>query len=345
VKAVPDESLADRLSIGLLASTFPLSLINEVVEASGCADRRRRAMPARLTVYYVLALCLFVGKNYDQVMRLLLNGLAWRSRWTRRWDVPTTSAISRARTRLGAEPMRMLFCRVSGPVAAPWAADSWCAGLRLVALDATVLEMSATSNNASFGRMAANPESSQIRVLAVAECGTHALIDATFGDPAVSERVLGRRLLRCLKPGMLLLAGSPYWGSDLWRDAVGTGAQLLWEVPAHQFLPAGRSLADGSYLSWSEGIPLRVIEPDGAAVRLVTTLTDPWLAPAAELVIRYAQRWVMDTSLSWLNPDRQGSAIILRSKSPELVAQEIWALLCIYQAIRILTCQPSKPSA
>ena len=350
-RAFPDESLADRVSIGLLTSIFPMSLINEVVEAGGCADRRRRALPARLTIYYVLALCLFIGKNYDQVMRLLLNGLAWRSRWARRWEVPTASAISRARARLGAEPMRILFCRVSGPVAEPRARDSWYAGLRLVTLDGSTLDVSGTSDNAAFAGAAGRSRLPQVRVLAVAECGTHALIDATFGDPTVGEEVLARRMLRCLAPGMLLLAGAGYWDPELWRTAAGTGAQLLWEVPSRQALPVGRSLADGSYLSWPDGlagVPVRVVdlpagEPRSATepvtLRLVTTLTDPGQAPAAELAIRYARRWVMDTALSWVKPHQDGSRIMLRSKNPELVAQEIWALLCTYQAVRMLTCQ------
>ncbi|MGI8336052.1 IS4 family transposase [Actinomadura scrupuli] len=347
----PDESLADRVSIGLLTSIFPMSLIDEVVEAGGCADRRRRALPARLTIYYVLALCLFIGRNYDQVMRLLLNGLAWRSRGARRWEVPTASAISRARARLGAEPMRILFCRVSGPVAAPRARDSWYAGLRLVTLDGSTLDVSGTSDNAAFAGAAGRSRIPQVRVLAVAECGTHALIDATFGDPTVGERVLARRMLRCLAPGMLLLAGSAYWDPELWRTAAGTGAQLLWEVSSRQALPVGRDLADGSYLSWPDGlagVPVRVVElPAGgprpgtepAPVRLVTTLTDPGQAPAAELALRYARRWVMDSALAWVKSDQDGSRITLRSKNPELVAQEIWALLCTYQAVRMLTCQ------
>jgi hypothetical protein len=350
-KAFPDESLADRVSIGLLTSIFPMSLINEVVEAAGCADRRRRALPARLTIYYALALCLFIGKNYDQVMRLLLNGLAWRSRWARRWEVPTASAISRARARLGAEPMRILFSRVSGPVAAPSDHHSWYAGLRLVTLDGSTLDVSGTSDNAAFAGAAGRSPLPQVRVLAVAECGTHALIDATFGDPTVGERVLARRMLRCLAPGMLLLAGSGYWDPELWRTAAGTGAHLLWEVSSRQALPVGQSLADGSYLSWPDGPaggPVRVVElPAGepgpgtepAALRLVTTLTDPRQAPAADLAVRFAGRWVMDTALAWVKSDQNGSRIMLRSKNPELVAQEIWALLCTYQAVRMLTCQ------
>jgi hypothetical protein len=38
-------------------------------------EQRSRLLPARVVVYYVLGLCLFVGDAYEEVMRLLVAGL------------------------------------------------------------------------------------------------------------------------------------------------------------------------------------------------------------------------------------------------------------------------------
>ncbi|WP_433376379.1 transposase domain-containing protein [Streptosporangium sp. CA-115845] len=332
--------LADHLSIGILTSAFPVPLLDEVVLASGCADQRRRALPARLTIYYVLALCMFPDRNYDEIMRLLLNGLSWRSHWARSWEPPSVSAISRARARLGAEPLRVLFRRVAGPLPEPGAAGSRLAGLRPVSLDGTALTVPETRDNAAFGYPDESARLPCVRVVAMADGGTHSLIDATIGGSG-AQQALAPRLLRRLGPGVLLLAGPGARGAELWRQAAGTGTHLLWRTGGAGGFPVARRLGDGSFLSrpsgWA-GVPVRVIPLPGAG-RLVTTLVDPGGAPAPELVARYAERWVMDRALAWLRSDRSGAVLALRSRTPETVAQEIWALLCVYQAVRALTCR------
>ena len=66
----PDGWLPDRVSIGALTRTFPPELVDAVVAATGTREVRRRLLPARLVVYFVLALWLFRGRNcgYGQVM-------------------------------------------------------------------------------------------------------------------------------------------------------------------------------------------------------------------------------------------------------------------------------------
>ncbi|MFI6454711.1 transposase domain-containing protein [Streptosporangium amethystogenes] len=333
--------LADHLAIGILTSAFPVPLLDEVVLASGCADQRRRALPARLTIYYVLALCMFPDRNYDEIMRLLLNGLSWRSHWAKSWEVPSVSAISRARARLGAEPLRVLFRRVAVPLPEPGATGSRLAGLRPVTMDGTALTVPETRDNAAFGYPDESARLPCVRVVAVVDGGTHALIDATIGGSGAGRQALSPRLLRRLEPGVLLLAGPGARGAELWRQAAGTGTHLLWRTGKAGRFPVARRLGDGSFLSrppgWADAL-LRVIPLPGTE-RLVTTLLDPGRAPAPELVARYAERWVMDGALAWLRSDRSGAVVALRSRTPETVAQEIWALLCLYQAARALTCR------
>ena len=129
----PDGWLPDRISVGVLARAFPPDLVDEVIEATGTREQRRRLLPARLMVYFVLALWLFRGRNcgYGQVMAKLADGLYHRRRgedllagrldpdgWVdagagRRWRPPNISSLSRARDKLGADPLHMLFEQVA----------------------------------------------------------------------------------------------------------------------------------------------------------------------------------------------------------------------------------------
>ena len=90
-------------------------------------------------------------------------------------------------------------------------------------------------------------------------------------------------------------------------------------------------------------VTVRVIEytiDDGREVtgpyRLVTTILDPADAPAIELAAAYAQRWEIETAFDELKTHQRGPRAVLRSKSPDLVNQEIWGHLCTHYAIRSL---------
>ena len=79
------------------------------IEEAGVKERRNRALPARLMVYFALALWLDFGKGYVRVLTGLLSGLRWaRGGWVK-YTVPTDGAISLARGRLGDKPLKLLF--------------------------------------------------------------------------------------------------------------------------------------------------------------------------------------------------------------------------------------------
>jgi hypothetical protein len=168
--------------------------------------------------------------------------------------VPSTPAIAKARARLGPEPLALLFRRSAGPLATQETQGAWYRGLRVLSLDGTTLEVPDTpANAAAFGRppssrgeQAAFP---QVRLLAVAECGTHAIIQATIGPFTSGEVTLAPQVFGVLAPGVLLLADRGFAGFDLWRQAAATGASLLWRTKTNAVLPVLQALADGSYLS------------------------------------------------------------------------------------------------
>ncbi|MFE2433100.1 IS4 family transposase [Streptomyces sp. NPDC059373] len=353
VRAPAGERLSDRIAIGVLTRAFPRDLVDEVIAETGRVEQRSRLLPARVVVYFVLAMCLFFGQGYEEVARLLGEGLEGGRR---SWRVPTTAAIGRARRRLGAEPLRALFARVCRPVAVPETAGAWYRRWHLVAVDGTTLDLADTvANDDFFGRPGSGRGTGafpQARVVALAECGTHAVFGAAVGPLSVSEPVLSRQLFTHLRAGMLLLADRGFYGFELWQAARDSGADLLWRVRKSAALPVTRVLADGSYLSTVHAEPdrrsrrnpvvVRVIEytlartGDATVYRLLTTLLDPEEAPAQDLAALYAQRWEIETTLDEIKTHQRGPKLVLRSKYPWGVEQEIYGFLLVHHAIRQL---------
>ena len=361
VKPETDQRLSDHISLGVLTRVFPPELIDAVVAGAGRKELRHRLLPARVVVYYVLALALFSQASYEEVMRNLVEGLSWASGWARTWSTPTKAALFKARARLGPEPLQALFEGVAAPLGTGDTKGAFYRAWRLMALDGTCVDVADTpENDAAFGRpgtgrgqgVGAFP---QVRVVGVAECGTHALVDVAMGPFRHSEQALASEVLGSLGPGMLLTADRGFTGFGLWQQAAQTGADLLWRAKSNQDLAVEEVLEDGSYLSRifeivnfkrrGEGIPVRVItytiddlgRPQAQSrYRLLTTIMDPQAAPAAELAGLYDQRWEFETMLDELKTHQRGARMVLRSKLPEGVRQEVYGTLCVHYAIRWL---------
>ncbi len=92
-----------------MTRSFPPSLVDAAIQAAGKGKKHHRLLPARLVLYYVLALGLFSDSSYEEVMRNLVEGLAYQSGCKTRWVVSTKGAISQARARLGAAPLKRCF--------------------------------------------------------------------------------------------------------------------------------------------------------------------------------------------------------------------------------------------
>ena len=357
-KPESDRRLPDLVSVGLLMKVFPPQVVDEVVAACGRTEKRRRSLPARSMAYFAMGMALCSDGSYEDVLAFISDGLAWADREQSSGRLANKAAISHARDRLGPEPMAGLFARVAVPLASPHTPGSWLAGRRLVAIDGTCLDLPDTvANDGYFGRpgvmkgeRAAFP---QARVVAVGECGTHAIFDAVIGRYTESEPTLSNGLLARLTPGMLCLADRGFYSHAAWQTACSTGADLLWRVKANLGLHPVRELADGSYLAEvfdskndrarQHPTTVRVIEysiEDGRhnqdRYRLITTVLDPDDAPAIELAGAYSQRWELESAFDELKTHQRGPRAVLRSKSPELVTQEIWGHLCCHYAIRTL---------
>lgn len=363
VKPATDQRLSDQISIGVLTRVFPPELVDGVVAEAGRVERRHRLLPARVVVYYVLAMALFSDCSYEEVMRMLVEGLAWESGWRRAWEVPAKGSIFKARARLGREPLERLFEAVAGPVADARTVGAFYRGLRLMSLDGTCLDVADTpANEREFGRPGTGRGQGvggfpQLRMVALSETGTHAICGAALGPLSSSENALADTLLERLEPGMLCLADRGFYSFQRFQNARKTGAQLLWRVKANMVLPREQQLPDGSYLTriykdqkdqraGRDGELARVVEyqqlDDGARsdpeqrYRLIATMLDPEQAPATELGGLYHERWEIESALDELKVHQRGPRVVLRSKQPDGVYQEAYGYLCTHYAIRRL---------
>ncbi|MFJ1792531.1 IS4 family transposase [Kitasatospora griseola] len=382
---------AERAALGGLTRAFPPELIDQVLLDCGRVEQRSRLLPARVVVYFVLAMGVFAGRGYPDVARLLVNDLERERWWPHGRQVPTAAAIGRARLRLGPEPLRRLFQQTCPPPAASTTADAWYRGRRLVALDGTILDVPDTPPNAAhFGRSVGSTARTaprtparanrstlqepvsypQARVSALVECGTNAALAADVGPLSTHERALAEAIYPTLTRDMLVLADRGTTDPATWQAARAGGADLLWQVPGHLRLPLTARLADGSHLTGpatasgptgpaAPDVPIvptdrgrervcpaqvRVIDytldtdrRNAPPHRLLTSILDPAAAPAADLAARYAQQSRSGAALDHLTPPHP--ARTLRSRHPDGIEQEIFALLLLHRAF------PASPGA
>lgn len=365
-KALPAKvDVAHLISAGVLASVCPRTLIEEVLADTGKASQRERLLPAPAVVYYVMALALWREAPLEEVLRVVCEGLAWLGGGESDAVQASKSAISQARTRLGPEVMKRLAERVLRPLAAPGAPGAWYRGLRVMALDGSGMDVADEAANAEFfGYPSASRGQTafpQARVLGLVECGTHAVVAADIAPYRHSEQAMAARLLPAkLDRDMLVLADRNFYGFKLWQLAGASGAKLVWRIKSTLQLPVQKALPDGSYLSTlfdsadrarRSGQRVRVIDyalqdsatPTQESYRLVTNLLDPAAAPALELAALYHERWEIESVFDEFKTHLRANSTVLRSKTPELVQQELWGLLLTHFAIRQLMAQAAWP--
>jgi hypothetical protein len=287
--------LPDRVSIGVLARTFTNDLVDEVIDTADVREVRYRRLPARLVVLFVLACWLFMRSGYGLVLAKLVDALAVGGPGWGGWQSPTTASITKAKARLGPEPLRLLFDRVKGPQGTAITPGVFWRELRVVTMDGFTCDVSDTVENSAFFGRGANGSGTpnpypQLRSVALAEGGTRALIHAAYGPFRTGEQTLAVDVVTALRPGMLCLADRNFPSYTLWRQASADGAALLWRMSASFTLPV-----------------LEAAEQMSELFCLATTLLDPTTAPATELADLYPQRWQAGTVIGDISVPRSWS--------------------------------------
>lgn len=354
-----ESNFCQELRIEMIERALPTADIAQVLADEGVEAQRVRKLDLLLTVFVIVGMNIYPYLSIGHVIQKLVRGL--RFIWPDAdYDIPKDSALCYRRYQLGAPVMARLFRHVCRPIATAKTKGAFCFGLRTMAIDGTTETVPDTSANAAvFGRHhtdrgeAAFP---QIQCVYLAECGTHAIVDAGFWPIHTSERVGGHRLLRSVTADMLVMWDRGFHDYDMVVGVRQRQSHVLSRLPAHVKPEHVQTLPDGSWLAYiypsdyhrrkqGERCLVRIIEyrvtdpaladPDEKH-RLLTTLLDSDMYPALDLICAYHERWEIEIAIDEIDTHQRLSAKTVRSLKPVGVIQELYGLLIAHFIIRSL---------
>jgi hypothetical protein len=354
-----EEKLHKAISMDVIERIVPKATMEGVIAETGVKEVRERKLSAWLVILVTIAMNIYSQLPIEGVLAKVLKGV----RLLRLGDgenerCATAGAISQRRYQLGWQVMQTLFKRVCKPLATAETKGGFLYGLRLMAMDGTKEDVPDTKRNVrKFGRHKGPKGASgypKLQAVLLAECGTHAIVDAEQGRCYASERGMGTKLLRSITAGMLLMFDRGFYSFDLISQAVARGAQVLGRMSSHIKPKLIQRLKDGSHLAYiypsqtkrrknGEHLLIRVIEytfTDPARPgynkrhRLFTTLIDPDRYPALALVCAYHERWEVELVIDELQTHQRLVNHPFRSLKPDRVIQEFYALLIAHYVIR-----------
>jgi hypothetical protein len=334
-----------------LKRIIPRARVEDVLARSGRDRTVCPRLPGWFMVWFIIALGLFCRDCYRQVFR-------WLQPY-RPGANPPRSTFCEARQRLGVAPMRHLADAVVRLLGRPETTGAFYRGLRLMALDGFTADLPDTPrNDRAFGRPGGHRAPGafpQARVLALCETGSHVLWRWLIKPYHRGEVTMAHRLLRDLKPDMLLLWDRNFLSSQTVAEVRAQRAHLLARIKANLIFTPIRVLGDGSYLAQfyrsaadrradRGGILVRIIEytfddpgrpGSGEPHRLLTTLRDDHRDPAETLILLYHERWEEEITIDELKT-HQRERPVLRSQTPAGVVQELYGLLLGHYVVRVL---------
>jgi hypothetical protein len=354
-----ESKFINELTVEALGRAVPMTDVRAAIQETGTQQVRERKLHMVAVVFVVIAMSIYIRLSIGDVMRKLAQGLrfVWRNPCLR---LPKDSALAYRRYQLGARPLVRLFHRVCRPMATPETRGAFLFGLRTMAIDGTVEDVPDTPENAAaFGRQHGSRGDSafpQVQGVYLAECGSHAIVDAGFWPYRVSERVGGFRMLRSIGPDMLVMWDRSFHEYDMVARAQERGAQVLSRLPSTVKPKRIRRLPDGSYLAHllpseykrrkqGERLLVRIVEYTitdpalpgyGETHRLLTTLLDSETCPALDLAWAYHERWEIEVVIDEVDTHQRLAGRPLRSLKPVGVIQELYGLLIAHYAVRFL---------
>jgi len=352
-----------ELGVEALGTVLPQEWVRESLESCGVRTRRRRRLPCAMTVWLVILLALFRRHSYLNLLGML-EGSGWAARYWSGRPPPCSTALTKARDRLGIEPLARLYRRSAGE----WAdADGGLSfhGRRVCAIDGFTLKTwDSDENRAHFGAPGASRGKSafpQVRLVACLDVGTRVLTAARFGPYAKAELTLAADLRADLRPGSLVLLDRGFVAYGFLWDLVQQGNDFLVRGKRNMKVRRVQQLGPGDFLVRVR-IPryLRTLRPElprtwilrqivtavpGSRVRrrLFTSLLDPEVR-GVEIASLYPRRWDEEIAIDEIKTHLGDAAsvnrpLILRSRTPARVEQEIYGLLIAYNAVRRLMVQ------
>ncbi len=354
-----DDKMCQQVSLEVFEQVSPHDLICEQLNIHQRWERRERVLSMVTLFPVLLAAAVWTRLALPRVLERLARPLhvLGLPLWCMHVTAP---AFCYRRPQLGVEPLQGLFARWCRPVGTPATAGAYRFGKRLMALDGTMQDVADTLANAAVFARPRNQDGPgpfpQLHLVLLSECGSHAIVDASISDHTTSEQRLAYDVLPSLTSEMLLLHDAQFTGLQFWHTLRTRGCHVLGPLPSHHLPSSQRRLSDGSVLACSvpnseqrrEGVCcvlVRVIEyritdarlgePE-QVYRLGTTWLNPRTARALDLIDCSHERWEIETSLDEIKTHQRLQQPVLRSRTPEGVRQEVYALLLAQYAVRTL---------
>lgn len=350
----------ERFTVEALTKVLPQEWVREaIMHESGSAPGRRRKLPDVLTTWLVVLLSLFRDLSYVNLLEMVFSAAAWRGLW-RRGGPPESSALSRARDRLGVAPVRRLFGR---------SAESWSQtcqgryfhGRRVHALDGSCARVAdSPENDAYFGRPGSSRGRAgypQLRMVLLEDVGPRITRCVSFAPYAVGEVTLARQILPSIPPGSLVLVDRLYVVYDLLYDMQERGVDFIVRVRGNLVYEVVEQTGPGDAIvrvdlprHWRVDRPdlprewllreVRFPSPSGEEIILLTDLMLAEEIPAREISEEGSARWDVETEVDEVKTHQSGLSTItrptlFRSKTPDRVAQEVYALFLAHNAVRV----------
>jgi len=345
-------------SFELFSESLDPEWIAQALAATDTATVRRRKLPAEYVVWLVIGMALFRDRSIREVVRhldLVLPGAGGRR-------TVSGSAIAQARTRLGPQPLQVLFAQAAaawGPAAAD--AERW-RGLAVFGVDGTTLRVPDTdANDAHFGRVPTRWASTGgyplTRVVALMVLRAHLLVGVAHGAYRDSELALAEPLWAQLPDASLVILDREFAVYALYHRLAAPARQRHWLTRAKTGKTALRSrvverlgrddhLVDllPSHQTRRDNAPLpptlrvRAIRYRRKGFRpqtLLTSLLDPVAYPAAELVALYHERWELELGFDEVKTHTLEREEALRSQTPARITQELFGLAIGYNLVRL----------
>lgn len=354
-----ESQFCKQVTVDVINKVVPLTTMETIIAECNVCQQRVRKLPALLTMILCIVMNLLSELSLPYVLVRMVRGSRLLSD-VGVAELATKGPISRARYRLGAKPLELLFKRVCQPIATPETPGGFAYGMRLVAIDGTTENVADTPHNAAyFGRHHADRGAAafpQLECVYLCECGTHVIFDAVFWPCHTSEHKGARRLLRSVTDDMLVMWDRGLFSFDQVIGVRQRDAHVLCRLSASVKPQLVERLSDGSYLAYiypseykrrkrGERLLVRIIEytiddpqrpGHGEIHRLLTTLLDTELYPALELIALYHERWEIEITIDEIDTHQRLLQKPFRSLKPVGVIQELYGLLIAHFIIRFI---------
>ena len=344
-------------SFEMLGALLDPALIKTALEKAGVATVRRRRLPLEMMLWCVIGLAFFRRMSaWDVVSRMNIMLPGQR-------PLVAPSAVVQARQRLGAEAVRQVFTLTQQSWHEAAAHPTW-AGLRLLGVDGVVWRTPDTQENRARYDSASNQHGDtgfpQVRMVCLMELTSHLLISSTFDGYRSSEMKLAEQLIETTPDHSLTLFDRGFYSLGLLHQWQQAGTERHWLMPLRkgaQYAVVQRlgrqdaivtlrasPQARKQWVGLPECLTARLLSKTvkGKVRQILTSMADPLRFPSDEIVDLYSQRWEIELGFREMKQTLLASAYTLRSKTPEMIEQELWGVLLGYNLLRYQMVEMSR---